>query len=394
MFRRLVTAAVLLFVLVPVSVASAGVLEDRLAQTRSEGKQVKHQMAVVDRRQASVTRQITALNRRIAALDLPINHLTLDLRGLDYRMQRRAARIAQLKRDFRTQQGEIVVLSAQLDDARNLLASRVVTAYTNGDPGMLEQLAGSGSLAELFARQEALGQVVGVDQKIIDRINSTRRTVRVKRARNHQVQAQVRADIALLSKERGDTDAKRAQLQRQRDEVAGVRSQRDALLKTLNRRAAQLDSQLDVLDDDASVLQEAIRTGSVTYSSQIGALSSSGLIYPVSGSIVSPFGQRWGRLHAGIDIAVGEGTPVHAAASGVVSYASWMSGYGNMVQIQHAGILSTGYAHQSRLVVHVGQLVNQGDIVGFSGCTGHCLGPHVHFETRENGVPADPMKYL
>ena len=103
---------------------------------------------------------------------------------------------------------------------------------------------------------------------------------------------------------------------------------------------------------------------------------------------------RWGRLHAGVDIAVPSGTPVHAAKSGRVLIAGWVSGYGNYTCINHGGGISTCYGHQSSIGVSVGQSVKQGQVIGSSGCTGHCFGPHVHFEVRINGSPVDPMGYL
>jgi murein DD-endopeptidase MepM/ murein hydrolase activator NlpD len=121
--------------------------------------------------------------------------------------------------------------------------------------------------------------------------------------------------------------------------------------------------------------------------------SPSGLIWPVSGPVVSPFGMRWGRLHAGIDIGVGYGTPIHASASGTVIFAGWMGGYGNFVIVDHGGGLSTAYAHQSSIAVGGGS-VSQGQVIGYVGCTGHCFGPHLHFEVRINGSPVDPMGYL
>jgi murein DD-endopeptidase MepM/ murein hydrolase activator NlpD len=121
---------------------------------------------------------------------------------------------------------------------------------------------------------------------------------------------------------------------------------------------------------------------------------SGGLIWPVNGPIVSPFGMRWGRLHAGVDIAVPSGTPVHAAQSGRVIIAGSVGGYGNYICIAHGGSLSTCYGHNSSLGVSQGQSVKQGQVISSSGCTGHCFGPHVHFETRINGSPVDPMGYL
>jgi murein DD-endopeptidase MepM/ murein hydrolase activator NlpD len=85
---------------------------------------------------------------------------------------------------------------------------------------------------------------------------------------------------------------------------------------------------------------------------------------------------------------------VRAAAGGSVRIAGWVDGYGNYVCIQHSGPLSTCYGHNTSLAVSVGQSVSQGQVISSSGCTGHCFGPHVHFETRINGAPVDPMGYL
>jgi murein DD-endopeptidase MepM/ murein hydrolase activator NlpD len=103
---------------------------------------------------------------------------------------------------------------------------------------------------------------------------------------------------------------------------------------------------------------------------------------------------RWGRLHAGIDIAVPSGTPIHAAAAGRVVIAGWVSGYGNYTCIDHGGGIATCYGHQQSFAVGVGASVAQGQVIGYSDCTGHCFGPHVHFEVRVNGTPVDPLGYL
>ena len=118
------------------------------------------------------------------------------------------------------------------------------------------------------------------------------------------------------------------------------------------------------------------------------------LQWPVSGAITSGFGMRWGRMHEGIDIAVASGTPVHAAAAGRVVYAGWMSGYGNIVVLDHGGGLSTAYGHNTSVAVSVGQDVEAGQVIAYSGSTGHSTGPHVHFEVRVNGEPVDPTGYL
>ena len=97
-------------------------------------------------------------------------------------------------------------------------------------------------------------------------------------------------------------------------------------------------------------------------------------------------------MHEGIDIGVGYGTPIHAAASGTVVFSGWMDGYGNFVIIDHGGGMATAYGHQSAIAVGGGQSVSQGQVIGYVGCTGHCFGPHLHFEVRINGVPGRPAR--
>ena len=129
--------------------------------------------------------------------------------------------------------------------------------------------------------------------------------------------------------------------------------------------------------------------------------SSAGFIWPVNGPVVSPFGPRSingaYENHPGIDIAVPSGTPIHAAANGVVLFTqpeASSGGYGNYTCIDHGSGISTCYAHQSSFAVSQGQEVQQGDVIGISDCTGYCFGPHLHFEVRINGQVTDPMAYL
>src|SRR4051795_3925761 len=123
---------------------------------------------------------------------------------------------------------------------------------------------------------------------------------------------------------------------------------------------------------------------------------SSRIVAPVKNYVVTGvFGeQRPGHLHAGIDLAVPYGTPIVAAACGIVTTAESQSGYGNIVCVKHSSSLTTCYAHMSRFASRVGQHVHQGQVIGYVGTTGDATGPHVHFETRVNGRPVDPAPYL
>lgn len=125
-----------------------------------------------------------------------------------------------------------------------------------------------------------------------------------------------------------------------------------------------------------------------------GSNISTGIAWPLRGPINSPYGYRSGSFHTGLDIGGGTGSSYTAAASGKVVEAGWGGGYGNMILIDHGNGVMTRYAHSSKLLVSVGQQVNQGQSIGLVGSTGHSTGPHLHFELIINGSTVNPSSYL
>ena len=117
---------------------------------------------------------------------------------------------------------------------------------------------------------------------------------------------------------------------------------------------------------------------------------------PVSGTFrfTSGFGGRWGRMHAGVDLAAPVGTTILSTADGVVTDAGRESGYGNVVRVRHEFGFETVYAHLSRIRVKAGQQVSRGVQIGDMGSTGRSTGSHLHYEVRVNGKPQNPMTYL
>ena len=99
------------------------------------------------------------------------------------------------------------------------------------------------------------------------------------------------------------------------------------------------------------------------------------------------------RMHTGVDIAAPRGTPIRAAAKGMVVYAGWRGGYGKCVIIDHGSGVATLYAHMSRISVSRGQIVNRGAVIGTVGSTGLATGPHLHFEVRKFGRPVNPLSF-
>ena len=123
-------------------------------------------------------------------------------------------------------------------------------------------------------------------------------------------------------------------------------------------------------------------------------------IWPVEGRLMGGFGERTdpfsgeGAMHTGVDISAPTGTPVRSTADGIVTFAGWHSGYGQLVVVDHGGGFETYYAHLSRFAVVEGQEVRRGDQVGAVGSTGRVTAPHLHYEVRIGGAPVNPHTYL
>ena len=127
---------------------------------------------------------------------------------------------------------------------------------------------------------------------------------------------------------------------------------------------------------------------------KIAIIVASSISSPSRGSVSSSFGQRWGKMHKGIDIAANFGEDISAALDGTVSYAGWETGYGNVIKIDHGDGLETTYAHCSVIMTKKGETVSKGTKIGEVGSTGNSTGPHLHFEVRENGEPVNPEGYI
>ncbi|MFO7629799.1 MAG: M23 family metallopeptidase [Prochlorococcaceae cyanobacterium] len=127
-----------------------------------------------------------------------------------------------------------------------------------------------------------------------------------------------------------------------------------------------------------------------------GSNSSADWIWPTKGVFTSGYGWRWGRMHRGIDVANNVGTPIQAVKDGEVLYSGWHDGgYGYFVELRHADGTISRYAHNSRLLVKVGEQVRQGTTISLMGSTGRSTGPHLHFEIHYPGKGAlNPLEFL
>jgi peptidoglycan DL-endopeptidase CwlO len=349
--------------------ASGKSLQERLSETQDKLSHTKAHAGV--------------LTTRISHESAQLDRLTAEVAELRNKEAEVAARLAQKQAELEQAQARLEYLKQRLRDAIHILEERLVAIYESNEPDLITVLLQSKGFDDLLARSQYVRTLQDQDSDIVARVRELRNAMQVT---VNTVRA-ARDEIAARKQELEDT---RLKLRQRTDELAVARRKQHATLM-------QVRKQQEELEGDVSAISEKIAE---QLAQQAGALPAgpirggSGMfIWPVDGPVVSGFGPRWGSFHEGIDIAVPTGTQIRAAASGSVVLAGPSSGYGNYTCISHGGGLSTCYAHQSQILVSSGE-VAQGQTIGLVGCTGHCFGPHLHFEVRVNGQAVDPLGYL
>ena len=203
--------------------------------------------------------------------------------------------------------------------------------------------------------------------------------------------------LILLEEGREERVAELWEVERLRLEAQSEVSAVEALLDGVQLQIQAYRQEKEGMEDDAVRLGREIAYRKVLLKR---ALRPGRLAWPADGLITSGHGWRTHPIlnrrifHNGIDLNSPHGASVRAAGDGRVILAQPWSGFGNTVVIQHGGDLTSIYGHLSRFGTSVGRDVDEGEVIGYVGCTGLCTGPHLHFEVREDGVPVNPLKYL
>jgi murein DD-endopeptidase MepM/ murein hydrolase activator NlpD len=364
----------------------------------------------IDARISTLHTKIAEAQQRAQELSAEIDSVTARIHTLQGRVGDVSARLATLENDlalhrrkldkltalFRIETERYFFLRREYSLALARLNARLVQAYRQGGVDTVDVILAARNLSDLIDGLEYVNQIGRADDRIATSVGRAKGAAREARERTRTLRGVVAAETRAVQARTEQVRAVRDQLVASRGELIGARSTKRVSLEKVRASEREAVSEAQALEQVSASLGAQIQAAQAasSYSPPASTPSASGFIWPVNGPVTSPFGMRWGRMHTGIDIGVVYGTPIHAAASGRVIYAGWMDGYGNLVFIDHGRGLSTGYAHQSSIGVSNGQAVTQGQVIGYVGCTGHCFGPHLHFEVRVNGTPVDPLGYL
>ncbi|HSC93201.1 MAG TPA: peptidoglycan DD-metalloendopeptidase family protein [Gaiellaceae bacterium] len=346
-------------------------------------------------KEAVLTDEIEAVTGRIRALQDDVDRAQARVTTLENELVVYKNRLARLSLVLELQTQQLKLLTAQHEVAQRRLDERLVAIYQAESPDAVEVLLTAESLAEVLDRLDYIQDVGRQDKQIAARVRAAKLAMRRTRARTAATRKQVAATTAAVEARTNEQRVVRDRLVAGQNALASARADKRETLGSLRSREAKDRKNVENLQRESAEIGARIRAAQSSPSAvPLRTRSSSGFIWPTSGTLTSGFGWRWGRMHEGIDIAAPTGTPIAAAASGTVIYAGWMGGYGNLVVIDHGGGLATAYGHQSSIGTGVGAQVSQGQTIGYVGSTGHSTGPHVHFEVRVNGVPVDPLGYL
>jgi murein DD-endopeptidase MepM/ murein hydrolase activator NlpD len=359
--------------------------------TSLQGKLSAHKQ-----QEQALRNQVAGYTSQIRTLESKAGDVSLKLNTLEADLALHQKRLDALNSLFRLQSKRFAFLEAEYAESIRTLNRRLVDIYESDQASTLDVFLGAANV------QEALDQVafmtdIGVqDRRIATEVSHAKTQVKAARAKTKKVRATVQSEAKVITARTEQTRLVRNELLGARDQIASTKQQKLTDLSQLSASERAEAEEIDSLQASSAALTARIQAAQAQHSSSgpSSTPSSSGLIWPASGPVTSPFGFRWGRMHEGIDIGASYGSAIHAAASGTVIYCGWESGYGNLTVIDHGGNLATAYGHQSSIAVTCGQQVSQGQVIGYVGSTGHSTGPHLHFEVRINGAPVDPMGYL
>jgi murein DD-endopeptidase MepM/ murein hydrolase activator NlpD len=367
-------------------------VDRRLERARERLERARGRERVLTREVQGYTSRIRALEARLVPLRERSARLGAELAALRDRLRALTSRLA-------VEQERLADAEAELELREGVLSERLRALYVRGEPDPILVLLESGSLSDAVAAADVLEVIVEQDRDAAQAVKTYAEQVRRTRDAIAEMQAEVARSEARAEVAAERARAAKAALEREQARATEARAGRQALLASVRGDRHEVEAETKGLEKRSAALAAEIRkaqglppapSGSVA----VGPPSAAGLVWPVHGTLTSGFGPRWGRMHEGIDIAGGSGTPIAAAATGTVISAGWSGGYGQLVVLDHGNGLSTAYAHLSSIAVSAGQTVPQGSVVGGMGTTGSSTGVHLHFEVRVNGSAVDPLGYL
>jgi len=355
---------------------------------RKNVTQLKRDLSSVQTKKRRLQAQIRQKAREARLVMGDIERVDGRLTELVSSIEVTATRLTQGQRQQRDLADDLAQAQSALEKKRDEAARRLRNIYMSGDESGLAALLSARDLGELAARKTLMERLTERDRDLFAELVRLRQRITDRKRRQDSLVREVRGLQDKQVNEQGELSDKKVE---KKELLGELRSQQ----ASLRRQYDELDAESDRLAATIRAYQARMRGTRQEVSPFRGTL-----MRPVNGRITSGFGSRFHpilrerRNHSGVDFGAPSGTPIRAAAPGIVISAHYSRGYGNMLVIDHGGGMSTLYGHCSRLYAREGARVKRGDVVAAVGSTGLSTGPHLHFEVRINGTPVNPMSRL
>lgn len=340
-----------------------------------------------------ITKNLTETNNRLQAVQEQVSENMAELQQLNTELAQYEDEtnkikddLDQLNQEISENEQKLEKIQTEYDNIQGLIDSRLVEMYKSTDLQFLDVLLTSTSINDFLTTYYALVELNKYDTELLEN------------AKQQKIEIETTKQILEEKRKQAITD--KQTYQKKSQVLQNMKKKQEFYLSKLTAEEKELQAQIDEYNAQVAEIEAEIKflaSESISESYIGGAF-----IWPVPGhtSLTSLYGMRVHpitgayKLHTGVDVSAGIGTPFVAAANGIVSKATFNRAYGNMVIIDHGGGVQTLYAHGSEILVQVGDEVNAGDEVLKVGSTGYSTGPHAHFEIRINGQTVDPLDYL
>ncbi|MCB0825259.1 MAG: peptidoglycan DD-metalloendopeptidase family protein [Armatimonadetes bacterium] len=361
----------------PAFVAQAQSSKSKVSALNKTLSKVKSQRSQLQKKLKDKKQETNAMMNDIHRVDDQLENLEIVMEQTEELLQKNRKEQAELR-------VELQKSTEQLDQVKGKVKTRLRSIYTQGKSTPISILVGTQSVSDFASRKALIQRIADRDRELFEEVKVLRDQVLAQKKEQDRI-------VANIAKLKNDQEAKKGQLEAKRQERKKIFDVLWAQKDKLEQEFAAFEKESRRLEIEIARIQGSTKGSVPIYRGRF--------LQPVNGRLSSGFGYRihpikkTRKMHTGQDIAAAGGTPIKAAGDGKVITASYLSGYGNTVVIDHGGGVSTLYGHCSRLYVKVGQMVKRGDRIAAVGSTGLSTGNHLHWEVRINGKPVNPMTY-
>ena len=376
--------------------------QSKLDKINQNIKEAQKELDSLDDQVADKKAYSDALMKKIDLLQDKLDALESNRDDLQSEIDAVQKRIDETQAEINKAEKEIEKKEREFDGVYEEYCQRLRAMYISGNVSMLEVLLESGDISSILTRAEMVKSVSEQDSATLDDLMTKMEEINKEREElaNNKIQ---------LGKDKDSLNSRKQELQKSIDEYNSSKAELNAEVEECNAALASLDDKRSEVKETIDTNQEQKRQIEAEINNALSGSGSnkpgSGNYNPGTGQLAYPTSYRQisagypnysnGSYHGGVDWPCPTGTAVHASDSGVVVIAKKLTySYGQYILIDHGNGLSTLYAHNSSLVVGVGDKVSKGQIIAYSGESGNATGPHVHFEVRLNGTRVNPMSYL